>query len=104
MSFISNIRAFILFIILIFITLYNSYLGMLEIYDFATPLAITILFFLMINLSLSPKNLLFFISLFISVLSSVLINYKTLHIGGYNSAIYTIMLLLLLSVNLKDFN
>ncbi len=104
MSFISNIRAFILFIILIFITLYNSYLGMLELYDFATPLAITILFFLLINLSLSPKNLLFFISLFISVLLSVLINYKTLHIGGYNSAIYTIILLLLLSINLKDFN
>ena len=59
MSFISNIRAFILFIILIFITLYNSYLGMLELYDFATPLAITILFFI-IKFKFISKNLLFF--------------------------------------------
>ncbi len=103
-SLIKNIKTFLFFIILILVTLRNSYLGMGEIYDFATPLAITILFFVLINLNISPQNLFFFFFLFISVLLSVLFNIKTLHFGGYNSAMYTIILLLLFSINLKDFN
>ena len=95
-------RTILLFSILVIATLHNSYLGTLGLLDFSLTLVIAISVNIIINFSFSPKAIILFILSTLTIIFSVLANYTTLHFGGYNSAIFSIVLLLMLSVNLKE--
>ena len=95
-------RTILLFSILVIATLHNSYLGTLGLLDFSLTLVIAISVNIIINFSFSPKAIILFVLSALTIIFSVLANYTTLHFGGYNSAIFSIVLLLMLSVNLKE--
>ena len=97
-----SVRTILLFSILVIATLHNSYLGTLGLLDFSLTLVIAISVNIIINFSFSPKAIILFVLSALTIIFSVLANYTTLHFGGYNSAIFSIVLLLMLSVNLKE--
>lgn len=98
------IRSILLFLVLVFTTLHNSYLGTLELVDISLPLILVFLINVFANFNFSPKAVLLFFLTAITIIVSVLSNYVTLHQGGFNSAIFSLVLLMLLSVNLKEIN
>ena len=95
-------RSILLFLTLAIATLHNSFLGTLGLVDFSLPLILTISVNIIANFSFSPKAIILFVLSALTIVLSVLANYTTLHLGGYNSAIFSIALLLLLSVSLKE--
>ncbi|MBJ09943.1 MAG: hypothetical protein CMP66_00590 [Flavobacteriales bacterium] len=97
-----SVRTILLFSILVIATLHNSYLGTLGLLDFSLPLILVISVNIITNFSFSPKEIILFILSTLTIVFSVLANYTTLHLGGYNSAVFSIVLLLMLSVNLKE--
>lgn len=99
-----SIRSILLFSILVLVTLHNSYLGTLGLVDFSVPLIFALFVSIVANFNLSPKAVLLFVLTTTTVVVSVLFNYLTLHQGGFNSAIFSVVLLLLLSINLKEIN
>ena len=99
-----SIRSILLFSILVLSTLHNSYLGTLDLVDISLPLILVFLLNVFANLNFSPKAVLLFFLTATTIIVSVLSNYLTLHQGGFNSAIFSVVLLLLLSVNLKEIN
>jgi len=99
-----SIRSILLFSILVLSTLHNSYLGTLDLVDISLPLILVFLLNVFANFNFSPKAVLLFFLTATTIVVSVLSNYLTLHQGGYNSAIFSVVLLLLLSVNLKEIN
>ena len=70
--------------------------------DFSLPLVLTISVNIIANFSFSPKSIILFVLSALTIVLSILANYTTLHLGGYNSAIFSIVLLLLFSVSLKE--
>lgn len=99
-----SIRSILLFSILVLSTLHNSYLGTLDLVDISLPLILVFLLNVFANFNFSPKAVLLFFLTATTIVVSVLSNYLTLHQGGFNSAIFSVVLLLLLSVNLKEIN
>ena len=99
-----TIRSILLFLILVLTTLHNSYLGTLDLVDISLPLILVFLLNVFANFNFSPKAVLLFFLTATTIVVSVLSNYLTLHQGGFNSAIFSVVLLLLLSVNLKEIN
>ena len=95
-------RSILLFSILVIATLHNSYLGTLDLIDFSLPLTLAIIFNIIANFNFSSKSIILFVISVLTIVFSILSNYSTLHLGGYNSAVFSIVLLLLLSVSLKE--
>ena len=95
-------RSILLFSILVITTLHNSYLGTLGLVDFSLPLILAMFVNIIANFNFSPKAIILFVLSTVTIVLSVLANYTTLHLGGYNSAIFSIVMLLLLSVSLKE--
>lgn len=97
-------RSILLFLTLVIATLHNSYLGSLGLVDFSLPLILALSVNIIVNFNFSPKAIIFFVLSAATIVFSVLANYTTLHLGGYNSAVFSIVLLLFLSVSLKEIN
>ena len=83
-------RTILLFSILVIAT-FNSYLGTLGLLDFSLTLVLAISVNIIINFSFSPKAIILFVLSALTIIFSVLANYTTLHLGGYNSAIFSIV-------------
>ena len=85
-----SVRTILLFSILVIATLHNSYLGTLGLLDFSLPLILVISVNIITNFSFSPKAIILFVLSALTIVLSVLANYTTLHLGGYNSAVFSI--------------